>query len=1032
MLWQANIDIQFVAESSLALAHYVSGYVTKAERSNIQDIWHEVSENKNVYSRLWSFGIRCLRSRECGLYEASDLLLGDHLCEKSDTVKWIDISMPHKRNRRLKDHKMLQEIAKENPDTENIFEDNLVDTYYPQRPINLEALCLYDFVANYDWYGKDDSGNRKYKKLTKSRLPNNKLFDPEKEYEREDYYYSLILLFVPFRDESNLLLQDESTEEAFHRLLPANAHCSAYHDKLQKMLKAQSNILKINEARQADGVEEKVNKEDDDPQLMGEAKTAMKEVVEMNNSDTLTLEDRITMLNDDQRRIFNQIKNHLFHQKQHEDNECQCEFKPLRMFVSGVGGTGKSFLIETTKALVNNIWPSNDLTCAIAEPTGLAAFNVGGVTIHRLFQLPIEHDSKTAGYWSLPKTSQKVMKTSLRNVKIIIIDEVSMVSSLNLAYIHLRLEELFGGNDWFGSRNMLFVGDLLQLQPVNGSPVFERITNKTLSYKLGCAASVNIWRDSVVYDELIINERQKKDREFSSMLDSVRCGFPTDETLQILNKKVIDMSLTDTFIDLQQSGKSPVCLFPTRKACCDFNMEMLSSLTSKIHELVCTDEVDETISIRKWNKKASEQLDKLNSDCNKTAGLEAKLSLAVGARVMLRRNLDTKSGLVNGAMGTVLSITSQHVTVQFDHITQPCNIEMVKSKFMVMKNYYVYRKQFPLILAYAITIHKCQGLSLDCAIIDLSENVFSDGMAYVALSRVRSLSGLHLVAFHPKSIMVSINSLQETNRLRKQNTKLPLYSLPTQSKTNRKRKLTSINDQPEPKKPTPCIKILKTTTKPKQKKRALSTINVDCDSLAKKSLSHYGNDYNPRDEQVWPFKFYSVDEQWQHNACTTLGVQFVLSNRLRPGGPNVDLRPPNHIKRIRGDGNCLFRSFSYIITGSEEQHMAVRIAILNHMIDIAHFLLGHHIPPQYSSVQDYIQDKGMDQPHIWGTEIEMFTLAHLLQTCVFIYNTDDLNWCRYSPHCVDRTLNDDIQQMSMYINHPPNHFEIVCSIQQPH
>ena len=144
-------------------------------------------------------------------------------------------------------------------------------------------------------------------------------------------------------------------------------------------------------------------------------------------------------------------------------------------------------------------------------------------------------------------------------------------------------------------------------------------------------------------------------------------------------------------------------------------------------------------------------------------------------------------------------------------------------------------------------------MSLDCAIIDLSENVFSDGMAYVALSRVRSLSGLHLVAFHPKSIMVSLSSLKETNRLRKQNTKLPLYSLPTQSKTNRKRKLTSINDQPEPKKPIPCIKILKTITKPKQKKRGISTINVDCDSLAKKSLSHYGNDYNPRDEQVWPF-----------------------------------------------------------------------------------------------------------------------------------------------------------------------------------
>ena len=119
MLWKANIDVQFVAESSLALAHYVSGYVTKAERSNMQEIWQDVSENKSVYSRLWSFGIRSLHFRECGLYEASDLLLGDHPTEKSDTVKWIDVAMPHKRSRRLKDHKVLQQIAESNPDAES-------------------------------------------------------------------------------------------------------------------------------------------------------------------------------------------------------------------------------------------------------------------------------------------------------------------------------------------------------------------------------------------------------------------------------------------------------------------------------------------------------------------------------------------------------------------------------------------------------------------------------------------------------------------------------------------------------------------------------------------------------------------------------------------------------------------------------------------------------------------------------------------------------------------------------------------------
>ena len=94
--------------------------------------------------RLWSFGVRSLRFRECGLYEASDLLLGDHLTEKSATVKWIDVSMPHKRKRRLKDHKELQEIAKRDPNTEDIFEDSLLDTHYPQRPNDLEDVCLYD------------------------------------------------------------------------------------------------------------------------------------------------------------------------------------------------------------------------------------------------------------------------------------------------------------------------------------------------------------------------------------------------------------------------------------------------------------------------------------------------------------------------------------------------------------------------------------------------------------------------------------------------------------------------------------------------------------------------------------------------------------------------------------------------------------------------------------------------------------------------------------------------------------------------
>ena len=91
-----------------------------------------------------------------------------------------------------------------------------------------------------------------------------------------------------------------------------------------------------------------------------------------------------------------------------------------------------------------------------------------------------------------------------------------MLSSLTLAYIHLRLEELFGGDQWFGSMNVLFFGDLLQLPPVNGSMVFKNISNKIITARLGCVTAVNIWRESVVYDELTIMKDKNRTQSLVS------------------------------------------------------------------------------------------------------------------------------------------------------------------------------------------------------------------------------------------------------------------------------------------------------------------------------------------------------------------------------------------------------------------------------------------------------------------------------------------------------------------------------------
>ena len=92
------------------------------------------------------------------------------------------------------------------------------------------------------------------------------------------------------------------------------------------------------------------------------------------------------MLNADQKRVYDRITGHLLHQQKHEDSQCQCsDLKPLQMFVSEVGGTGKSFLIEAIRRFVKNTWPGLDNTTAVAAPTGLAACNVSGVTTYQLF-----------------------------------------------------------------------------------------------------------------------------------------------------------------------------------------------------------------------------------------------------------------------------------------------------------------------------------------------------------------------------------------------------------------------------------------------------------------------------------------------------------------------------------------------------------------------------------------------------------------------------------------------------------------------
>jgi len=189
--------------------------------------------------------------------------------------------------------------------------------------------------------------------------------------------------------------------------------------------------------------------------------------------------------------------------------------KTLRLYISGEGGTGKSFLIKTIKCWIKQ---NLDKDTAIA-PTGIAAFHIDGLIIHRLLQLSVEHDY-TPKYEQLSDHVLQVL-SDLKDVILIMIDEVSMIFYLILVYIHLQLSQIFDTMDcddgWFGQKHILLFGDLLQLPLVHEDPAFVRLADEKIYKYLGSLSAINLWSTLFNYDELTINMHQQGDsiyREF--------------------------------------------------------------------------------------------------------------------------------------------------------------------------------------------------------------------------------------------------------------------------------------------------------------------------------------------------------------------------------------------------------------------------------------------------------------------------------------------------------------------------------------
>ncbi|TBN58106.1 helicase [Glaciihabitans arcticus] len=390
------------------------------------------------------------------------------------------------------------------------------------------------------------------------------------------------------------------------------------------------------------------------------------------------------------------------------------------IFVTGRAGTGKS-------TLLNHLSWNTSKQVVICAPTGVAALNVGGQTIHSLFRLPIgviaDHEIEQ---------SRELIKL-LNTIDTLVIDEVSMVNADLLDAVDRSLRQARQRPlESFGGVQVVLFGDPYQLAPVPGDGDERAYFDD--QYDSMWFFDARVWKsaDLVIY-ELSTIHRQHED-EFKAMLNAVRHGRVTAEIAGRLNETGARTPPTD----------GAITLATTNVAVNRINNSELARLPGRV--LTARAEISGEFGGRAYPA-------------------EEALELKVGAQVMFLRNDSAQDGgmrWVNGSVGTVTKIAST-VFVEldgFEHEVQPAVWEKYRYSYsaatrQLKKDIVAEFTQFPLRLAWGVTIHKSQGKTYDRAIVDLGQRSFAPGQTYVALSRITALEGLFLTRpLRPSDIIV--------------------------------------------------------------------------------------------------------------------------------------------------------------------------------------------------------------------------------------------------------------------------------------
>ncbi|KAL8597856.1 hypothetical protein ACOMHN_061389 [Nucella lapillus] len=390
------------------------------------------------------------------------------------------------------------------------------------------------------------------------------------------------------------------------------------------------------------------------------------------------------------------------------------------VFFTGSAGTGKSFLL---KRIIGALPPQHTFATA---STGVAACHIGGTTLHSFAGIG---SGKSELSQCMELASRRQVAQHWRKCRHLIIDEISMVDGDFFEKLEAVARAVKKTDEPFGGIQLIVCGDFLQLPPVSKN------TQARFCFQ------TDAW-DRCIGVTLELREvKRQSDAHFIKVLQEIRLGKCPPFVREVLLKTGGNVVERDGVLATQL---------------CTHKDDVMRINTSKLAVLPGA---EKTFIASDSEPTYSENLDKLSP-------VTSCVPLKVGAQVLLCKNLEVSRGLVNGARGIVTRFDS--VNEGYPVVKFVCGVEEVikpiRWSFKIMGGLVVTRKQVPLKLAWAISIHKSQGMTLDCVELKL-EKVFEDGQAYVALSRAKSLQGLRVVGFTPSCVRANSDVLRFYRRL---------------------------------------------------------------------------------------------------------------------------------------------------------------------------------------------------------------------------------------------------------------------------